>query len=434
MTNEEFFKQICDGEPEFVLTDEIRAAFECAEFTDTNMFITGSAGTSKSTFLKMMTKYSSKKIVVVAPTGIAAINVGGQTAHSFFRFPIGILDGKQSPSTLLMESWESFSILYIDEISMVRADMFNAIDAVMRRAGDKKKPFGGKQVIISGDLWQLPPVVGRNEKEIFTEMFKSRWFFANESADSFRTFEFHEVFRQSDKGFVSLLNRFRKGTHTYADIAAMNTRRSDRVCDALVLTTTNAKADTINSERLDRIKSKLYRFTGRITGKFPESNMSAPMNIELKVGAKVIVLRNYPKLGLANGSVRYVRSVDEDGEYIMISKSMEDDTQVWQKLEKAVWEQYEYVFEDKTLYKEVVGSYIQLPVKLGFAVTIHRSQGLTVDEAVIDFDRGIFECGQAYVALSRVRSKDGIYLRQPLNMHDFKIDKDVRDYFARGVI
>lgn len=433
MTEPEFFKKIQDNEPYFVLTEEIKKAFRLAEFIDTNLFITGSAGTSKSTFLKMMSKYSSKKMIVVAPTGVAAINVEGQTMHSFFRFPIGILDGKQSPSSILMESWESFEILYIDEISMVRADLFNAVDKVMRRAGDKTKPFGGKQVIISGDLWQLPPVVGKNEKEVFSQMFNSRWFFANESASLFDIIEFTEVFRQADKGFVEILNRFRKGLHSYADINYLNNKRKHYEGDALVITTTNSNADAINKNRLDKIKAKEYRFTGQVSGSFSESSMIAPMSISLKVGAKIMVLRNFPKLGLVNGSIRYVRSIcKEHDEYIMISKSMFDTESEWQRLDETTWEQYEYVLIDKELSKEVVGTYTQLPVKLGFAVTCHKAQGVTVDEAVIDFDRGVFECGQAYVALSRVKSLEGIHLCQPLKMTDFRIDADVKNYFRES--
>ena len=427
-TENEFMDLIRDSE-NITIHPALKEAFRIAEFSNENLFVHGGGGSGKSLFVKCLEKYSSKKIVIVAPTGVAAVNIGGQTAHSFFRFPIGILDGKQSPSQRLMDLWESFQILVIDEISMVRADMFNAIDKTMRRAGDKKKPFGGKQVIILGDIYQLSPIVGGSERTAFFEMYKSKWFFNSDLIETFHKVEFTEIFRQSDSTFIEVLNNCRTASISVKDLRLLNSRYNQKISEnAVVITTTNAKADAINMTKLAQIKSKKYTFEGYVSGNFPENQMLAPKILELKVGAKVMVLRNLPKLGLVNGSIVYVREVRED-ECVMVAADMKSESFIM--LEPCKWEQYSYEYYDGQLQKEVSGSYMQIPLKVAFSITIHKSQSATFDEATIDFDGGVFATGQAYVALSRVKSLEGLYLKQLIKSSDFKVDPEVHKY-AQG--
>ena len=422
----EFTTKILASNPKITITSEISKALELAEFSKTNLFITGCGGSSKSTFIQNYTKNTDKKVIILAPTGVAAVNVEGQTIHSFFGFPIGILDKEVKASDRLRKIWKTFDVLLIDEISMVRADLFKAMDTVMKKAAGNLKPFGGKQLILLGDLWQLPPVVPKHEQDIMKQLHKSRWWFDSLDVSSFSIIEFTKVFRQSDVEFIGSLDRFRRGTHNATDLAYVNTRISKKKPEhAITITTTNYKADLINQANLKKIPQPSISLVGTTSGSFPESAMVAPKNLHLKIGAKVMILANLKLDGLYNGSIVYISKIDKDKCTVDVKDPIDGK---FKTISMYTWKQYAYTYDNDTLGKTVTGTYTQLPLKLAYGITAHKVQGCTFDEAIIDFDRGTFEAGQAYVALSRVKSLNGIYLRQPIKHSDFIIDVNVKRF------
>lgn len=428
MTSTEFIEKI-RKEDNIIINSAIEQAFELAEFSNKNLFITGSGGVGKSVFIKSFTKHTSKSVAVVAPTGVAAINVKGQTIHKFFNFPIGIIDSTIRPSRKFLDIWASFDTLLIDEASMVRSDVFNAIDTVMKKTAKSQKPFGGKQVILVGDPFQLPPIVSKEESEAFSMFFSSRWWFNLIENSGFSIIDFNEVFRQKDRTFISILNRLRTGTHTDMDIKYLNSKfGSTPSSNAITITTTNKKADSINAINLSKIKAKEETFVGELNGNFDKSNVIAPLYLTLKVGAKVMVLRNDSSTGLVNGSIVYVTEINKKEKYVMV-KRPDSDTQL--KVCEATWEQYSYDVIGGKLSKVESGRYKQIPLKLAYACTAHKTQGCTFDDIILDFDRGIFESGQAYVAISRVRSIEGLHLAHPLKLGDFWVDKEVQSFFNK---
>ena len=422
----EFITKILSSNPEVTITSELSQAFELAEFSKHNLFITGCGGSGKSLFINSLVQNTSKKIVVLAPTGVAAVNVEGQTIHSFFKFPIGILDKNVKVSDQFKKLWKTFDVLLIDEISMVRADLFGAMDTVMKKAAGNSKPFGGKQIILLGDLWQLPPVVPKQEQDIIKLLHKSRWWFDSVDVSSFSIVEFTKVFRQSDARFIDSLDRFRRGIHNPNDLAYVNTRLSNTTpAHAITITTTNYKADLINQANLKKIQQPLITIKGTTEGTFPESAMVTPKELQLKLGAKVMVLLNIKSEGLHNGSIVYISKIDKEKETVEVKDPLDGCFKV---ISKATWKQYAYTYDNDSLDKTVSGTYTQLPLKLAYSSTIHKIQGCTFDEAIIDFDRGVFEAGQAYVALSRVKSLNGLHIRKPIKHSDFIIDANVKRF------
>jgi energy-coupling factor transporter ATP-binding protein EcfA2 len=415
---------------------EFRHALSLMEDTSRNMLITGRAGTGKSTLLKHFRENTKKKIVILAPTGVAAVNVQGQTIHSFFHFKPSV-----TPSSIKRKKktekgkptiYKKLTTIVIDEVSMVRADLLDCIDKFLRFNGpDEKQPFGGVQMIFIGDLYQLPPVVTSAEREIFKSHYPTPYFFSAKVFDEL-TIEFVElekVYRQKDDEFVRLLNTIRNRTVTDDDLAIFNKRcRPDFEAPEgsfyLSLTSTNALADTINEKRLAELPGKVWKAAGLIEGDFGKEYLPTAVDLKLKKGAQIMLLNNDSYGQWINGTVGLIRKFekDDEGEEVIVADLDNGDTA---RITPHTWKIYRFFLEDHELHSEEVGSFTQYPVRLAFAVTIHKSQGKTFENVVIDIGRGTFAHGQMYVALSRCTTLEGIVLKQPLKKSHIMMDWQV---------
>lgn len=390
-----------------------------------NLFLTGRAGTGKTTLLKRFLANAGEQAIVLAPTGVAAVNVGGQTLHSFFKFPPRLIepaDIRRLRSTRLMKAVET---IIIDEISMVRADMLDAIDRSLKLNRASKRPFGGARMILSGDLHQLPPVVRGEEQEILRERYGGSYFF---NAPAFKEAEFallalKHIFRQEDPKFQALLGAMRQGRITEMDAQTLADCVSDRsAIDAsethIVLTPNNANANKINIARLNELTTDECIFEADIQGQFEEKTFPTEAELELKVGARVMMLRNDPEGRWVNGTIGTVEGFDGDAVMVSIDGDVYG-------IEQAIWEKYRYELdkETKKVKREVVGTFKQVPLRLAYAITIHKAQGLTLDKVYIDFDRGMFAHGQAYVAFSRARSLQGLEISRMPRPRDMVMDR-----------
>ena len=538
------------------LSDESKDVINTLENTNENLFITGRAGTGKSTLLGYFRSTTKKNVVVIAPTGVAALNVKGQTIHGFFKFKIGmtIQDVKKITAEIDQKMYKKIDMLIIDEISMVRADLFDCIDRFLRLNGkNPQEPFGGVQIVVIGDLFQLPPVVGPGEGYIFETKYESPYFFDAPAykQGGFQIIELSHVYRQQDPVFIDILDKIRTGeadmqhveyinkmcleidgkkvTMTDAQSADVVVSDSQYVNDegipidgeerdedgniivrkemlakntahgahgshsglngqtqsgndsgaknnlivdlkkefdlagikglkfgiqsasspganvsstgkgglldkalaeaeskklTVYLVTTNALADKINTEKLEEIKTPSKTYKGALVGRFEQKNAPAPEQLVLKLGAQVMTLKNDPSGKWVNGDIGTVEKMLDSSVRIKFEDG---------RIEEVVgdtWEMVKYEYDElhDQLESEVVGKYTQIPIKLAWAVTIHKSQGKTFDTAIIDFGRGTFAHGQAYVALSRVRSLQGITLKNPLRAQDVRIDERIRDF------
>ena len=415
------------------ITPEFDDAFELLENTQDNVFITGRAGTGKSTFLQYFRKNTSKNVVVVAPTGIAALNVEGQTIHSLFRLKpqfINVAELKPNRSKVIKE----LEMLIIDEISMVRADVFDGINQVLKISRKNNKPFGGVQICVIGDLFQLPPVVGANEQEFFAQHYESPFFFSAKSFSdaSFKTIQFDTIHRQSDQSFIQVLNAIRDGNCGKADLEHINSRVSPRATPApgtLVLTTTNALADQINNTRLAKLPINKKIYEGEFSGDFNLSGtrLPSPEQLELKVGAQVMFVKNDSSMRWVNGTVGIIESLGSEVIEVRVGSEIHEVTQVkWKTVG------YEFDEEEEKIVEKSLGSYTQFPLILAWAITIHKSQGKTLERVIIDIGTGAFVAGQLYVALSRCKTLAGIALKQPITLRDIMCDETVQE-FGRSV-
>ncbi|MCA8900645.1 MAG: AAA family ATPase [Hyphomonas sp.] len=396
-----------------------------------NLFLTGRAGTGKTTLLRKFLAGAGDSAVVLAPTGVAAMNAGGQTIHSFFKFPPRLIeptDIKRLRSTRLMKAIET---MVIDEISMVRSDMLDAIDKSLKLNRASKRPFGGVRMILSGDLHQLPPVVSGEEAPILQVRHGGQYFF---NASAFREAEFallalKHVFRQEDPRFLALLGAVRTGRVTPTDEALLRDLVSPRTAvqaseTHVVLTPNNANAFRINQARLDGLPGAPRPFHADIQGQFEEKAYPTEADLELKEGARVMLIKNDPDGRWVNGSLATVAGYSSKGVIVEIDGHAYE-------IEPAAWEKYRYELdpETKKVSREVIGTFKQVPLRLAYAVTIHKAQGLTLDKVYIDFDHGMFAHGQAYVAFSRARTLEGLELSRPLRPRDLVLD---REAFAFG--
>ena len=412
---------------------EQQKAFELVAYTNTSFFITGKAGTGKTTFIKGIQKIVDKNFVVLAPTGIAALNVGGQTIHSFFGLPFEAI----GPKTEFEVSREKRDVIkhtdtiIIDEASMVRCDWVDGIDRFLRKLMKTHLPFGGKQMLFVGDLFQLPPVVvfGSATANMLQDMYGSGtpyFYKANVMKRiNLPKIEFQKVYRQKDLRFLEILDRMRLGENTNEDLDILNQRVStdDKVGDYSVILTAYVKlADGINEKKLDDIDSEEFSYDGDIEGDFRIQETPVPMELRLKAGAQVIFCRNDFGHGLVNGTIAKVIELGEDH----IRVALEDGRKI--NVEKMVWEKHKSVYNKETqkVETEVTGSFTQYPLKLAWAITIHKSQGMTFNRMHFDLTRGTFAPGQAYVAISRMKSLEGLTLSNKIRHHHIVQNTEIK--------
>jgi ATP-dependent DNA helicase PIF1 len=411
------------------LTPEQLAIYDAIEQGDGHLFITGRAGTGKSTLLRHLTEHSKKSIIVCAPTGVAALNVGGQTIHSLLKLPLGVIaEAPLRQRTELKQMLGKLDLLVIDEISMVNADLMDAIDRSLRQArGVRSVPFGGVQVVMFGDPYQLAPVPGdAEERAYFADHYESMWFFDarvwREEAE-LRVVELVHIHRQSDLEFKQALNAVRHGTVT-ADIAQLLNDAGARTPprEALTLATRNDTVTRINARELAQLPGRPKTAAAEISGDFGGRQYPADAELQLKLGAQVMFLRNDAEGRWVNGSLGKVVDI---GGTVWVEVDGEQ-----HEVEPAVWEQHRYSYSPvtKEIKRDVVAEFTQFPLRLAWAVTIHKSQGKTFDQAVVDLGTRAFAPGQTYVALSRLTSLEGLYLTRPLRPGDIIVDQRVRRF------
>lgn len=412
----------------FVLTEEFKNVFSKIENDNSNLFITGKAGCGKSTLLEYFRQNTKKNHAILAYTGLAAIRARGMTIHSFFKFPSRFIQKKDKEIKLLKdrEFLKRLDTLLIDECSMVRADLFDAVDESLRKNRKNKKPFGGVQIILFGDLLQIAPIVTKSDREIIDQIYPQGSFFFNSKVfkkANFETCELTKIFRQSDESFINLLNKFRVAKVDEKDLDQINKRYLGDDFEpeegVIMLSTKNDKVDYINQAKLDKIKTKSFSYKAEIKGKF-KLELPVKENLELKVGAQVMITKNDIEAvrRWVNGTVGFIHSLSPDEIKIRIKDKI-------YKLNKSKWENFEYIRNGNMIVPKVVGTFIQYPLKLAWAATIHKCQGQTFEKVAIDLDTGSFAHGQTYVALSRATSLEGIYLMREINSGDLIFDKKV---------
>ena len=425
------------------------AIFELAEryvtCTGKSVFLTGKAGTGKTTFLKHITRTTSKRFVVLAPTGVAAINAGGSTIHSFFQLPLcpylpdvkELITEYQTPERYRSLRKERVNIirtldlLIIDEISMVRADLIDAVDMTLRRYRRNDKPFGGVQLLMIGDAQQLSPVVKENERPYMSQVYPSPYFFHAKALQKmdYVTIELQKVYRQKDREFLDILNAVRENRITSDVLKKLNARvhAYDEEDEPIRLTSHNAKADSVNLMKLDELPGEPYSFEAETEGEFPENSYPADFVLTLKVGAQVMFIRNDPEGEYYNGKIGKVESIDSRG---LIQVTDEDSGLI--NVTPVEWENIQYVLDEESgeIVPSVLGKFRQFPLRVAWAITIHKSQGLTFDRVTIDAGAA-FAFGQVYVALSRCRTLEGISLDTPISYSAICSDMHVSDFNAR---
>lgn len=420
------------------------------EKTREHVLITGRAGTGKSTLLTHFRNKTNKNIVVLAPTGVAAVNVQGQTIHSFFGFkPTTTLKKVRSIKPRNKEIYQRIDTIVIDEISMVRADLLDCIDVFLRKWGrEKGVAFGGIQMVFIGDLYQLPPILMGEEKHAFQDKYDSPYFFSsmvmNEPQKnmlfegfSFSFVELEKIYRQKEDYFVKLLNAVRNNTVTHEMIQKLNERcDQDLISEKqnyITLTTTNAMADVENTNKLEKLKGKEFSFDAKLGGQIEKNTFPADEELIIKIGAQVMMLNNDKEGRWVNGTVGIVTEVlskdKDEPERVVVALENGEDVEVKPKH----WEvfKFEYDTETKAVVSESVGSFEQYPMRLAWAVTIHKAQGKTFDHVIIDMGRGAFTTGQTYVALSRCTSFEGLIFKRPLRKSDVIIDDHIVKFVTK---
>ena len=418
---------------------ELRNAWDFVEHTGISIFLTGKAGTGKTTFLRALKEHSNKRNVIVAPTGVAAMNAGGMTIHSFFQLPLSPfvpnanIKNRFDYSKEKRKIMRTLDLLIIDEISMVRADVLDAIDSVLRRFREPNKPFGGVQLLMIGDLQQLTPVVTPTEEELLQRYYDTPYFFGSKALRSINyvTIELTHVYRQQDETFITLLNNIREGNVSESDLQRLIQRydptfQPKQGSDYIRLTTHNRMAESYNEDQLRNLPTRAYTFSAETEGNFPEYNYPTDFNLTLKVGAQVMFIRNDNIGRFYNGRIGHVTYVDNE----KISVLCPGDEEPFD-VEAETWENTKYTLNEKTkqIEAEVQGTFKQYPLRLAWAITIHKSQGLTFEHAIIDAQAS-FASGQVYVALSRCKSLEGLVLASPIGNTAIINDSRVSDYIS----
>lgn len=422
--------------------NELRTAWDFVENTGRSIFLTGKAGTGKTTFLKTVVEQSRKRPIVVAPTGVAAINAGGVTIHSFFQLPFSPyvpgakVESKFDFSRNKRKVIASMDLLIIDEISMVRADLLDAIDAVLRRFRDHSQPFGGVQLLMIGDLAQLTPVVTPEDEMILKPYYSTPYFFGSKALQQidYVTIQLEHVYRQQDASFIDLLNQIRQGHPTVETLTRLNSRCQPTFIPKpeeqyIRLTTHNQLANYYNETELKKLGGRTFQYRAEIKGTFPEFSYPTAETLELKAGAQVMFIKNDPSTDhlYYNGRIGRITYLDPT----KIEVLCEDDGEAIE-VEPLVWENTRYTLNEETreIESEVQGTFQQFPLRLAWAITIHKSQGLTFDRAIIDANQS-FAPGQVYVALSRCRTLEGLVLANTLSASAIINDQQVDSYISQ---
>lgn len=417
---------------------ELDVARFIVEKTDMSLFLTGKAGTGKTTFLREVVRYTKKKCIVLAPTGIAAVNAGAMTIHSFFQFGLGpFVQGVIEPKSDFrinkskLELIRHLQLLIIDEVSMVRADLMDHIDVELRRIRRNSKPFGGVQLLMIGDLQQLPPIAHGGEDELLRQYYKTLYFFSSAALKSMKysCIELKNVYRQTDRHFIDILNHARDCTLTSQDISDLNARYipgfSPKPEDGYIrLMTHNRQVDYVNETEMEKLDSKPYTFVAAVTGTFPEESYPTANSLTLKKGAQVMFIKNDSERRFINGTLGEVKSIDKNSIAVRLAESgtvIDVEPMEWQNI------RYQFDEESKEISSKQIGRFKQYPLKAAWAITVHKSQGLTFDKAIIDV-HAAFSPGQAYVALSRCRTLDGLVLSSPVSASVFMRDNAVDAY------
>ncbi|BDS10044.1 ATP-dependent DNA helicase [Aureispira anguillae] len=416
------------------LNPDFKACLHEMERTNNCLFITGKAGTGKSTLLRYWRAGTRKKNAVLAPTGIAALNIEGQTIHSFFGFPPRPLKKEEIKVRRNRKMFQALETIIIDEISMVRADMMEQIDFFLRVNRNNPAPFGGVQMIFFGDLFQLPPVIAsREEKILFQQHYESPYFF---SAAVFKDLEINmielrQVYRQDNRRFIRLLDSIRLRRIDEEEFNELNERYIEGFDDDdyyVILSARNAEVDRINEQKLAELTTETFSYVAKITGSV--SVLPAETPLHLKVGAQVMFLKNDPKRRYVNGTVGKVHALTQDAIKVAILKP--NGTIGYINVEPFEWDVVKHKINEKhEIETENVGKFTQYPLRLAWSMTIHKSQGKTFDRVIIDMGKGAFEFGQTYVALSRCRTLEGIVLRRPLRPQDIFVDERVVDFYQQ---
>jgi ATP-dependent exoDNAse (exonuclease V) alpha subunit len=417
----------------FTLSPEQSAVFDHIETTRQNIFVTGRAGTGKSTLLNHLSWNTSKQVVICAPTGVAALNVGGQTIHSLFLLPIGVIaDHDIDQNAPLRKLLNTIDTLVIDEVSMVNADLLDAVDRSLRQARQRPlEAFGGVQLVLFGDPYQLAPVPGdADERAYFADQYRSMWFFDAKvwQETDLRIFELSTIHRQHEQEFKYMLNAVRHGQVT-AEIAARLNETGARPAPtdgAITLATTNSTVNRINATELAKLPGRVLTAKAEISGEFGGRAYPADEALELKVGAQVMFLRNDSDQRWVNGSVGTVTKIAST---VFVEVDGEE-----HEVQPAVWEKYKYSYSTVTrqLKRDIVAEFTQFPLRLAWAVTIHKSQGKTYERAIVDLGQRSFAPGQTYVALSRISALSGLYLSRPLRPSDIIVDENVKRFMSQA--
>lgn len=415
--------------PNFELTSEFKDIFHKIENSMDNFFITGKAGCGKSTLLEYFRNKSKKNMVICAPTGVTAIKAKGKTIHSMFKIPPKFVTGADI-KPLSREAKKliyALDILLIDEASMVRADVFDAINQVLKLTRRTSTPFGGVQVVLFGDLYQLPPVVTGDEEDVMKHVYPEGPYFFNSKAykeEKFQTLELTKIFRQTEKEFIELLDKVRSAKVKDGDLDLINRRYQEFDIDppigSIVLTPRNAKVDAINKRKLAEIESEEFSYLAYVKGDFKEKEYPVEKTLKLKVGAQVMITKNDQShlKRWVNGTLATVESLEKDKVFVKIGKNIFN-------LGRSRWEKINYKISGASITSDVVATFTQYPIRLAWATSIHKVQGQTFDKVAIDLDAGAFTHGQTYVALSRAKTLDGIYLMKKIGYNDFIFDPRV---------
>jgi ATP-dependent exoDNAse (exonuclease V) alpha subunit len=423
-----------ENQPTITINDDFKYTLEVLNNTKQSLFLTGRAGTGKSTLLRLFKNTTKKKIVVLAPTGLAALNVQGQTIHSFFGFPPKPINRNQIKVRRNKALYKKIDTIVIDEVSMVRADMMDNIDHFLRLHRENMSvPFGGVQMLFVGDLFQLPPIVSSDEAIFLTQnLYESPYFFSSHVFQDldYEMMELREVFRQEHRHFIRILddirtNQFDRDTLEDLNCRVVPTSLADNLY--ITLSPRNALVNSINNDRLKKLTTEEYSYLAGVTGNFSPTAFPTEAILKLKLFAQVMFVKNDPKRKYVNGTIGRIVQISNDFVKVEIN---DNNIQKVINVEKEAWEIQRYTVNDKNEIKaEAIGTFKQYPLTLAWAITIHKSQGKTFEKIIVDMGKGAFAAGQTYVALSRCKTLDGIILTRPIEPKDIFSDDRIVEYY-----